>query len=127
MSQTSAGRAADTAFLPTLTPAITQAGVDTSVYTLSTSGTATKLVLTLPTNKGKVYIRLGVTGTTTHVALKLGDAAASVTTTTGFPIAVGTIVEGWINPNEVNNIEAVTASAAAVLYVHVCSPKYEGA
>jgi hypothetical protein len=127
MSDTSAGRAADTFLFPTLSPAITQAGVDTSVYTLAVSGTAAKLALTLPSNKGKVYLTVTSLTATAFIALKLGNAAAGVTTTTGFPIPAGTILSGWINPNEVDNIEAITATGTATLYAYVSSPKYEGA
>lgn len=126
MSETSASRAADTFFLPTLTPAITQAGVDTSVYTLAASASAAKLALTLPTKKNKVYITITAITSTVYIAMKLGNAAASVTTTTGFPVAVGTVVSGWVNPNEVDNLEAITASGSATVYVYVSSPGYEG-
>lgn len=126
MSDTSAGRAADTFLLPTLAAAITQGGVNTSVYTLAVSTSAAKLALTLPSDKAKVYVTVTSLTATSFIALKLGDAAATITTATGFPCPAGTMMSGWVNPSEVDNIEAITATGTATLYVYVSSPKYEG-
>ena len=126
MSQTSAGRAADTFFLPTLATTITQAGINTSVYTANTSTTEGRTALTLPSGNKKVYLTVAARTADAFIALKLGTATASVTTTTGFPIFAGTQVSGWINPNEVNDIEYITAAATGTIHWYVSSPGYEG-
>lgn len=125
MSDTSAGRAADTILPPTLTGTL-PSGINTVPTKATTSSTAGRSALTLPSNNGKVYVTVAAVTTDVYIAFKLGTAAASVTTTTGWPVFAGTKESYWINPAEVNDIEYITASAAGAIHFVASSTKYEG-
>lgn len=120
MSGTSADRAANTIWPPGL-PADTVH----LVHQMSTSSTAARAALATLT-KAKAYVTFCAVTTDCFVAFKLGTAAASVTTTTGYLIPAGQERSWWIDPAVFNDIEAITASAAGTLKWYVSSPLYEG-
>lgn len=124
MSQTAATKASDTVLPPILTGTIS--GVSTVPTRVSTSGTAGRSALTLPSGNNKVYVTVAAVSVDVWITFKLGTAAASVTTTTGWPVFAGTKEGYWINPNELNDIEYITAGSAGTMHFMANSPKYEG-
>lgn len=123
MSQTAADRAAATLLPPTLT-GTNPAGVDTKVQRLATSNSAARQALGLPST-GKYYITIGCTGIDAYVAFKKGTAAATVTTTTGYPIPLGQERSFWIIASQVNDLEAITSTGSGFVYWFQSSPTYE--
>ncbi len=122
MSDNAAGQAADMFLPPTLT-GTNPSGVDTKVTRASTSSTAARSALA--TTRGKYHLTVAAITTDVFVAFKLGTAAASVTTSTGWQIAAGQERSWWINATQVNDIEYVTATAAGAVAWFISSPILE--
>lgn len=76
-----------------------------------------------PRPRTAFQLTVKATGGTVYVAFKLGSAAASVTSSTGWPIPDGDERSFWVNLNEVNDIEYITASTAT-LFMFISSPTY---
>ncbi len=117
-----AGQAFDQSLPPTLT-GTNPSGVDTKVVHNTTSSTAARAAL--PVTRGKYWLTVAAVTTEVYVAMKLGAAAASVTTTTGFPIPAGQERRWLINASQVNDIEYVTVTSAGIIKWFVSSPVYE--
>jgi hypothetical protein len=129
---TFATRAADT-FLP---PALSSTGgycasvaaagltqavpgvVGNNVTQLAVTNVAARAALSIGAGK-KGYItiqNLSTSAGTAFVAFKLGAAAATITTTTGWEIPIGTSVSFYLDSDIVNDIETIGASTATLKY-----------
>lgn len=118
MSGASTERAAATIMPPALTG-------NNIVRQMSTSNTAARSAIRATATKAKAYVTFCAVTTDCFVAFKLGTVAASVTTTTGYLIPAGQERAWWIDPSLVDDVEAITASAAGTLKWYESSPRYE--
>jgi hypothetical protein len=64
-------------------------------------------------------------GNTAYIVLKDGTAAASVTTSTGYPVASGEERSWWINGETENDLEAICAATqTATIHWYVSSKRF---
>ncbi len=113
--------AAEKAAAAILPPMLTGTSI---VKNLATSSAAARAAIGAPAN-GKCYITFAAVTTDCFVILKLGTAAASVTTTTGYLIPASQERSWWVDPKLVNDVEAITVSATGSLRWFVSSPPSE--
>lgn len=133
MSQTSSTRASDTILPPTLPAVSNVAGSNTNVLNLSTNNAAQAVYLgsiqpaiANSPSGAKFYVTISVITTDVYLAFKLGNAAASINTATGFYCPAGGQYNYWIPPNVVNSMEYITSSGTGSIQLYISSPPYEG-
>ena len=96
-----------------------------TVRQLSTSNVAAESALFASTLKGKYYVTFVALTTDAYIFLKLGSSAASVTTTTGWPLFAGVPQGFWIESGRLTHVEAITTAAAGTLKWYVSSRLFE--
>lgn len=75
-----------------------------------------------PVIDGKCWVTF-YTDVAVYVAFKLGASAASVTTTTGFPWAANSEHCYFIDSQESDYIEIITATGSGTVSFHISSPE----
>ena len=109
-----------------LAPALSGSQItDNLAGTTSAARKALFGVITAP--KGWVYMTFANISTVRgYIAFKLGTAAASVTTTTGWPIEPGEKLSFWIDFNASNDVEYIMESSTGNLRWYISSPPFGG-
>ncbi len=120
MSGTSADRAANTIWPPTLAAG----DANHQVRALTTSSSAARAAISGP-KVAKCYMTFIAYTADCFIIMKKGTAAASVTTTTGWPLVAGQPQAFWVDPAVVDDVEAITASTGGTLKWYISSPLYE--